>query len=114
MGPSGAGKTTLLSALAGRIPSEGIVTLNGDADFDRRQSLGFVEQDDALLGVLSVRETLTFSSRLNAPGLDANAHRQLVDQTLEQLGLGHIADQRIGTPIQRGISGARRSVFRVC
>ena len=106
MGPSGSGKTTLLSALAGRISSEGVVTLNGDSEFDRRTSLGFVEQDDALLGVLTVRETLTFSSRLNAPELDACAHRQLVDQTLEQLGLSHIADQRIGTPIQRGISGA--------
>jgi ABC-type multidrug transport system ATPase subunit len=70
MGPSGCGKTTLLNVLAGRATGaqqvESSVLVNGvklsQAEF-RRISC-FVEQEDALIGSLTVRETLHFASRL--------------------------------------------------
>lgn len=70
MGPSGCGKTTLLNVLAHREnPSakvEGTMLVNGNA-----QSLGsfrrissYVEQEDALIGSLTVKETMNFAARL--------------------------------------------------
>jgi ABC-type multidrug transport system ATPase subunit len=70
MGPSGCGKTTLLNVLARRPTNassvEAQVHVNGSrlslAEF--REVSCFVEQEDALIGSLTVRETLEFSSRL--------------------------------------------------
>ena len=74
MGPSGSGKTTLLNVLAHRKPASRLevsahVTVNGSAV--SRQSLqnmsSYVEQEDALIGSLTVRETLSFAARLSLP-----------------------------------------------
>lgn len=64
MGPSGAGKSTLLDLLAGRKPSSaGSVQLHTNYGIFRHDS-AYVEQEDALLGVLTVAETLRFSALL--------------------------------------------------
>ena len=71
MGPSGSGKTTLLNVLARRIAAsnaqvEGEIYVDGNApslETIRRIS-SYVEQEDALIGSLTVRETLTFAARL--------------------------------------------------
>lgn len=70
MGPSGCGKTTLLNVLARRPTNassvESEVFINGSSlslsQF--REISCFVEQEDTLIGSLTVRETLEFSSRL--------------------------------------------------
>jgi ABC-type multidrug transport system ATPase subunit len=71
MGPSGCGKTTLLNVLAHRDPAfgikvEGITMVNGSSpslgSFRRMSS--YVEQEDALIGSLTVRETMHFAARL--------------------------------------------------
>lgn len=75
MGPSGSGKTTLLNVLAGRSPTakgktSGNVFVNGTtistSVFQKLTS--FVEQEDTLVGSLSVAETLDFAARLAMPG----------------------------------------------
>jgi ABC-type multidrug transport system ATPase subunit len=74
MGPSGCGKTTLLNVLARRDNSgarlEGTTLINGTsppiASF--RQLTSYVEQEDALIGSLTVKETMKFAAKLtNAP-----------------------------------------------
>lgn len=74
MGPSGCGKTTLLNVLARRPAASGAKVLgdcyvNGakvDAgSFGRMTS--YVEQEDALIGSLTVRETLKFAADLSLP-----------------------------------------------
>ena len=40
------------------------VTLNGEEFFDMKSLASYVEQSDALLGVLTVQETIYFSARL--------------------------------------------------
>lgn len=74
MGPSGSGKTTLLNVLAHRNASfkaqiRGTITVNGvkvsTDDFQNISS--YVEQEDALIGSLTVRETLSFAARLSLP-----------------------------------------------
>lgn len=74
MGPSGSGKTTLLNALAHRVAAAGATTtgqvsLNGlPATRSMIRDLStYVEQDDALIGSLTVRETMMFAARLALP-----------------------------------------------
>lgn len=74
MGPSGCGKTTLLNVLARRIPASnarisGATFVDGAkldaASFKRISS--YVEQEDALIGSLTVEETLKFAAELSLP-----------------------------------------------
>lgn len=72
MGPSGCGKTTLLNVLAQRDAHarqvSGAVLVNGDAAVPLaafRDLSCFVEQEDALIGSLTVRETIDFAARLS-------------------------------------------------
>jgi ABC-type multidrug transport system ATPase subunit len=71
MGPSGSGKTTLLNLLAYRDAApgakvEGATLINGSrpsvAAFRELSSL--VEQEDALIGSLTVAETMQFAAHL--------------------------------------------------
>lgn len=71
MGPSGCGKTTLLNVLARRDAAagarvEGVTLINGSNPSSRafRRMTCYVEQEDALIGSLTVRETLHFAARL--------------------------------------------------
>ncbi len=74
MGPSGSGKTTLLNALAHRVAAagattEGDILVNGSTATLQtiRDSSCYVEQEDALIGSLTVKETMMFAARLSLP-----------------------------------------------
>jgi ABC-type multidrug transport system ATPase subunit len=70
MGPSGSGKTTLLNVLAGRdSATKGSVLVDGACVSapDYKKLTSFVEQEDTLVGCLTVRETLDFAARLSLP-----------------------------------------------
>lgn len=74
-----------------------------------RKVSSYVEQDDALLGVLTIEETLTYAAKLSLPRSTTAAELQSrVSSTIAGLGLSHVAQNRIGTPIQRGISGGQK------
>ncbi|KAF5309443.1 hypothetical protein D9619_012478 [Psilocybe cf. subviscida] len=92
-------------------------TLNGRALTARgiHTISSFVEQEDALLGVLTVRESISFALRLHLPLLPAKDVRERVDRVIVAMGLAGCADQIIGTPVQRGISGGqKRRVTAAC
>lgn len=115
MGPSGCGKTTLLNVLASRPTAapqvEGNVCINGatPSKTSFREMSRFVEQEDALTGSLTVRETLHFASRLSSAGSSAKRERLArVDGLLESFGLHEQANTIIGTPIRKGISGGQK------
>ncbi|KAG6826280.1 hypothetical protein H0H92_000461 [Tricholoma furcatifolium] len=75
----------------------------------------FVEQDDALLGVLTVRESITYALRLYLPLLSRKDVAERVNRVIIALGLQSCAEQQIGTPISRGISGGqKRRVTAAC
>lgn len=71
MGPSGSGKTTLLHTLAQRQTAtvRGQVLINGEEHPlpTHRAVSSFVEQEDTLIGSLTVEETLMFAARLALP-----------------------------------------------
>ncbi|KAI9349859.1 P-loop containing nucleoside triphosphate hydrolase protein [Zopfochytrium polystomum] len=109
MGPSGAGKTTLLDALARRLRgAKGEVYL-GDRRIDTTEQMGtvasYVEQEDDLLSVLTVRETILFAARLSNP---ADRVELLQGRIITVMGLAKCANTIIGNPIQKGISGGQK------
>lgn len=65
-GPNGTGKSTLLRALAGLVPAEGRITLDGVAlDSDvRAEQVAYAGHLDALRPTLTVAETLAFWAAL--------------------------------------------------
>ena len=116
LGASGSGKTTLLNVLSGRLSGKGHI--DGTVLYqgaERRAStwkrtVAFVEQDDALLANLTVRETIAYSAKLRLPSkqFDKQAKQTRIEETLEMLRLEECADGRIGSGVTRGISGGER------
>ncbi|KAG8748122.1 hypothetical protein FRC10_008855 [Ceratobasidium sp. 414] len=121
MGASGAGKSTLLDLLA-RKPKRGTVggvtLINGNdvSDDVFRGLVGFVDQEDTLMGTLTVYETVLYSALLRLPremSLAAKRYRTL--ETIHELGLDAIKDSRIGESGRRSISGGeKRRVSIAC
>ena len=68
MGPSGCGKTTLLDLLADRLSSgklEGRVAVNGrPRGSSYKHYAAYVQQEDTLMGSMTVRETFQFVAKL--------------------------------------------------
>lgn len=95
LGPSGCGKTTLLRILAGlEAPDHGSVTVGGSILANaktfvapERRRIGMVFQDWALFPHMTVARNVAF-------GLDkAEINRGRVSETLELVGLQHLADR---------------------
>jgi ABC-type multidrug transport system ATPase subunit len=113
MGPSGLGKTTLLNCLAFR-SKPASSTLTGDiyindeeATLNKiKQLSSYVEQEDSLIGSLRVLETIDYSAKF--AGIDATHRKALVEKTIKSLGLTGQLNVRVGTPIQKGISGGQK------
>lgn len=115
MGPSGSGKTTLLNALARRgnnaSSTDGNVLTDGMllSEFAFRKVSSYVEQEDALIGSLTVRETVDFSARLSLAGHVSRKERDArIDELLRAFGLTDQARILIGTPLRKGISGGQK------
>lgn len=71
MGPSGCGKTSLLNVLAHRdgvagADVSGSILINGvkTSKGTLRRVSSYVEQEDTLIGSLTVKETMHFAARL--------------------------------------------------
>jgi ABC-2 type transport system ATP-binding protein len=89
IGPNGAGKTTLLSILAGiQRPDEGTVDLRGQAQ------IGWVPQQPALYGKLTVAENLSLFARLErVPDPGATVERMLELSDLVDRAGDQVADE---------------------
>src|SRR5579859_3524287 len=96
MGPSGCGKTTLLNILSRRLRGTGSQTLSGNEidDATLRLISTYVEQEDHLIGSLTVRETLDFAAKLALPG-KAKARREITESMLRSFGLLSVKDCKI-------------------
>ncbi|KAL9648047.1 hypothetical protein ABK040_012101 [Willaertia magna] len=112
MGPSGAGKTSLLNILAQRVKeTSGEITVNGTKITNSFRSLSaFVQQDDVLMGNLTVRETLRYAALLRLPkNITWKEKMERVEGIMDELGLTKSANTKVGTPgISKGISGGER------
>jgi len=115
MGPSGCGKTTLLDAVSGRTRSHklsGTVSFNGHTQVSfaqRSRVLSYVGQEDSLLGVFTVAESLRFAVRFyHGYGASAEETRALEEETLRLVGLESCRDTIVGDIFRKGLSGGQR------
>lgn len=87
------------------------VYLNGEltAREHLREVSAYVEQEDALIGALTVKETLSFAAKLSLPKTVSKSERfQRIEGLLAAFGLSNQANTLIGTPIRKGISGGQK------
>jgi ABC-2 type transport system ATP-binding protein len=100
LGPNGSGKTTTILMLLGLTePTAGSVQVLG---FDpARQPLsvkarvGYLPEQLGFYDELTARENLIYIAKLN--GLRRDEAYKRIDQALEQMGLGEVADNRVAT-----------------
>ncbi len=116
LGPNGSGKTTLLRLLLGvLLPQQGTVLLDGRlrASYSRReqsQLIGLVPQSEHVPFDFSVLEFVLlgrapYLGPLDLPGL---ADRQIAQEALETVGIGHLA----GRPVPN-LSGGERQLVTI-
>jgi len=118
MGASGAGKSTLLQVLNGtEKPSSGQVLINGiDIHHQPKEIegiIGFVPQDDLLMEDLTVYQNLYFAARLCFSHLSEEEIDLLVLKTLDDLGLSETKELKVGSPLQKTISGGQRKRLNI-
>ncbi|WP_405923148.1 ABC transporter ATP-binding protein [Streptomyces sp. NBC_00035] len=96
LGPSGCGKTTTLRMLAGyTTPTSGTIRIAGK-DATRlppeKRNLGMVFQSYALFPHMTVADNVGYGLKLRR--VPADERRRRVTETLDLVGLGHLAGQR--------------------
>ncbi|MFC2138598.1 ATP-binding cassette domain-containing protein [Bacteroidota bacterium] len=118
MGASGAGKSTLLNTLNGTYaPSGGEVLINGINIHTEKEKIegviGHVSQDDLLIEDLTVFQNLYYNAKLCFDNLLEEEIIELVDKVLQNLGLHERKDMKVGSPLNKKISGGQRKRLNI-
>lgn len=118
MGASGAGKSTLLGVLNGmNPPSDGEVLINSISIHKEKEKIkgliGYVSQDDLLIEDLTVFNNLYFNAKLCFGNLAEEEIIQRVDNVLKNLGLYEIRNMKVGSPLNKKISGGQRKRLNI-
>ncbi|WP_276372080.1 ATP-binding cassette domain-containing protein [Chryseolinea sp. H1M3-3] len=118
MGASGSGKSTLLNVLNGtEKPSSGRVFVNGidihERPNDVQGIIGYVPQDDLLIEELTVFENLYYAAKLCFGHYSENEIIELVLKVLSSLGLTEIRNLKVGSPLEKTISGGQRKRLNI-
>ena len=115
VGPSGTGKSTLLQIISGRVKEKYFdpktISINDQrmsSPAQLRKICGFVAQEDNLLPLLTVKETLMFGAKFRLKEMNAKERELRVESLMQELGLLHVADSFVGDEENRGISGGER------
>jgi ABC transport system ATP-binding/permease protein len=118
MGASGAGKTTLLNVLAGiETPTSGKINING-VNLHLEKNLlegviGVIPQDDLLIEELTVFQNLYYNAKLCFKDKSEEELTRLVYKTLQNLGLYERKDLKVGSPLNKMISGGQRKRLNI-
>ncbi|HEX5172145.1 MAG TPA: ATP-binding cassette domain-containing protein [Cyclobacteriaceae bacterium] len=118
MGGSGSGKSTLLGVLNGsEKPSSGRVLINGIDIHETPDKvegvIGYIPQDDLLMEDLTVFQNLYYSACLCFGQLGEEEIHDRVENMLKSLGLSEIRDLKVGSPLQKTISGGQRKRLNI-
>ncbi|MFT3741032.1 MAG: ATP-binding cassette domain-containing protein [Breznakibacter sp.] len=118
MGASGAGKTTLLNVLCGiEKPTSGQVLINGIDLHNEKEKLegviGYIPQDDLLIEELTVFENLYYNAKLCFKDKGEEEIETLVNDTLQSLGLFERRHLKVGSPLNKMISGGQRKRLNI-
>ena len=118
MGGSGVGKSTLLNVLNGSLkPSGGKITINGfdiHQDYSKIEGLiGYIPQDDLVIGELSVFQNVYHNARLCLNHLGTEEIIERVNKLLSDLDLFEIKDMLVGSPLRKTLSGGQRKRLNI-
>jgi ABC-type multidrug transport system ATPase subunit len=118
MGSSGSGKSTLLNVLNGtEKPSSGRVLINGIDIHEHPQKvygiIGYIPQDDLLIEDLTVFQNLYYAAQLCFGHYTKEEIEELAEQILLNLGLTEIRNLKVGSPLQKTISGGQRKRLNI-
>ncbi len=118
MGASGAGKTTLLNVLSGiETPTKGEVLINGynlHKEKDQVEGvIGLIPQDDLLIEELTVFENLYYNAKLCFKDKSESDITEMVNSVLMNLGLFERKDLKVGSPLNKMISGGQRKRLNI-
>ena len=118
MGASGSGKSTLMNVLNGaEKPSSGRVLINGiDIHEDTKEIrgvVGFIPQDDLLMEDLTVFENLYYAARLCFGHYSKAEIARIVEKVLMSLGISETRNLKVGSPLQKTISGGQRKRLNI-
>ncbi len=118
MGASGAGKTTLLNVLCGNeSPTTGEVLINGNnlhLERDKVEGvIGYIPQDDLLIEELTVYENLYYNAKLCFKDKGEDEIAEMVNNTLQSLGLFERRNLKVGSPLNKMISGGQRKRLNI-
>ncbi len=118
MGSSGAGKSTLVNVLSGiNTPTRGQVFIN-DVDVHKNHEqakglIGYVAQDDLLMEDLTVYQNLYYNAKLCFDNLPEYQIQRKVLKVLRNLGLYDIRFMKVGSPLNKKISGGQRKRLNI-
>lgn len=118
MGGSGAGKSTLLNVLNGvEVPSAGEVLINGKNIHVDKEAvagvIGHVTQDDLLIEELTVYQNLFYNAKLCFGNLTDDEIAKKCHALLADLGLTETRDLKVGSPLEKTISGGQRKRLNI-
>jgi len=118
MGGSGTGKSILLKVLDGDIvPDTGNIYINGhdlhSGIKELEGMIGYIPQDDLLMEDLTVYRNLYYNAKLCLDNLEEGMIRQKVDDLLTDLDLYEVKNLKVGTPLNKYISGGQRKRLNI-
>ncbi|MDH5475034.1 MAG: ATP-binding cassette domain-containing protein [Cyclobacteriaceae bacterium] len=118
MGSSGSGKSTLMNVLNGSdSPSGGRILINGvDLYRDKENTegiIGYIPQDDLLIEELTIFQNLYFAAKLCFNHYSDVQLTKLVTKVLKSLGLEDTKDLKVGSPLDKKISGGQRKRLNI-
>jgi iron complex transport system ATP-binding protein len=111
VGPNGAGKTSLLKAVAGLVPSQGGIGLDGAGlaalgPLERARRIAYLPQRADIAWALSVRDAVALGRLPHGDpfGRPTQEDRAAVEAALQRLSLAEFADRPV-----TGLSGGERA-----